>query len=100
MKIKLSRWAKNNDLSYATAYSLFKSGKLPGATQLESGTILVEEPARTECRVKCSRTERSFTIKVDVDLSAQGLNDKNKKEILDSVASLGKKIAEKIGYEV
>jgi len=99
MKIKLSAWAKNNSISYNTAYNLFKSKKLPGATQLKSGTILVEEPARIECRPKCFKTGRSFTIRIDVDLSAHGLSDGDSAEILDLVADLGKKIAEKIGYE-
>lgn len=100
MRIKLSTWAKNNSLSYNTAYNLFKSGKLPGAMQLESGTILVEEPARMECAVKCSKTSRMFTIKIDVDMSAYGLSDTDRKEVLDTVGELGKKIAKKIGYEI
>ena len=40
--MKLSDWAKNNGLSYRTAWNLFKAGKLPvKAIQLESGTIIV-----------------------------------------------------------
>ncbi|KKK98458.1 hypothetical protein LCGC14_2642570, partial [marine sediment metagenome] len=82
------------------AYNLFKSEKLPGATQLQSGTILVEEPEKIECKPKCLKTGRSFTVKIDVDLSVYGLCEDDKKEILDSVATLGKKIAEKIGYDL
>lgn len=42
--MKLSQWAKKNGLSYATAYNLFKSNKLPGnVRQLESGTILIDD---------------------------------------------------------
>lgn len=40
--MKLTDWAKENGLSYVTAWRLFRSGKLPvRATQLETGTILV-----------------------------------------------------------
>lgn len=40
--MKLSEWARENDLTYVTAYRLFKGGKLPvEAIQLETGTILV-----------------------------------------------------------
>ena len=99
MKIKLSQWAKQNSLTYTTAYNLFKSGKLPvESEQLKSGTILVEEPARIECKVKCAKTGRSFTIKVDVDLASYGLCDEEKDQILDAVADLGKSISDKIGY--
>ena len=46
--MKLTDWAKENGLSYVTAWRLFRSGKLPvRATQLATGTILVhpETPA-------------------------------------------------------
>lgn len=40
--MKLTDWAKENGLSYVTAWRLFRAGKLPvRATQLETGTILV-----------------------------------------------------------
>ena len=42
--MKLSEWARKNNLSYPTAHSLFKKGMLPvKATQLATGTILIEE---------------------------------------------------------
>lgn len=40
--MKLSKWCKINGLSYQTGWNLFRAGKLPGATQLSSGTILVD----------------------------------------------------------
>lgn len=44
--MKLSDWARKNNLSYPTAHSLFKKGQLPvKATQLATGTILIEEEA-------------------------------------------------------
>jgi len=42
--MKLSMWAKKNGVSYQTAYSWFKNGKLPvHSFQTETGTILIEE---------------------------------------------------------
>jgi putative resolvase len=42
--MKLSKWAKKKGISYVTAYRWTKSGKIPGCTIMESGTILIEEP--------------------------------------------------------
>lgn len=42
--MKLSTWAKANDMTYQSAWNLFKKGNLPVmAVQLNNGTILVEE---------------------------------------------------------
>lgn len=42
MKIKLSEWARRNSYTYRGAFGAFKSGKIAGAEQLESGAIIVE----------------------------------------------------------
>jgi hypothetical protein len=42
-KIKLKEWADRHNLSYLTANRHFHAGMIPGATQLDSGTILVED---------------------------------------------------------
>jgi len=43
--MKLSTWAKKQGISYKTAWSLWKTGKLPlPAEQLATGTIIVKEP--------------------------------------------------------
>ena len=42
-KIKLKEWADRNGLNYLTANRHFHAGMIPGATQLPSGTILVED---------------------------------------------------------
>ena len=48
--MKLSVWAKNNGLSYKTAWNLFQKGNLPvKATQLATGTIIVEENPACFC---------------------------------------------------
>lgn len=40
--MKLSQWAKQQGISYSTAYRWYKAGRIKGAMQLETGTILVE----------------------------------------------------------
>ncbi len=43
--MKLSDWARQQGVSYLTAWRWFKTGKLPvPARQLPTGTILVDEP--------------------------------------------------------
>lgn len=42
--MKLSAWAKKHGIRYKTAWKMFKDGNLPvRATQLPTGTILVED---------------------------------------------------------
>ena len=43
MRIKLSKWAKQQGISYTTAYRWWKAKKIDNATQdEETGTIMVE----------------------------------------------------------
>lgn len=50
-RIKLSKWAKNNDLSYQTAWNLIKAGKFPQKyIKLATGTILVEEETEEDLK--------------------------------------------------
>lgn len=68
-KIKLSTWAKNNGYSYRGAYENFLKGRIPGAIQLASGRILVEE-----LEEKLSKTvvyARVSSTKQKGDLSSQ-----------------------------
>ena len=47
--MKLSVWARKNGLGYRTAWNLFHKGMLPvAARQLETGTILVDEPSNAD----------------------------------------------------
>lgn len=41
--MKLSQWAKKQGIHYQTALKWFKLGKIKGAHQLDTGTILVDE---------------------------------------------------------
>ena len=43
--MKLSKWAKQEGITYRTAWLWFRNGKLPvKSTQLPSGMIMVEVP--------------------------------------------------------
>ena len=42
--MKLSVWAKQQGITYRTAWSYFKHGQIEGAYQLPTGTIIVPEP--------------------------------------------------------
>jgi predicted site-specific integrase-resolvase len=41
--MKLSQWAKKKNIHYRTAWEHYRCGKIPGAYQLETGTILVPD---------------------------------------------------------
>jgi predicted site-specific integrase-resolvase len=64
--MKLSAWAKKQGISYVTAYRWFRGGKIPGATQYDSGTILVPEENKTvidafynKCFIYCRVSNQS-----------------------------------------
>ena len=52
MNIKLSEWAKQNSYTYRGAFGLFQKGKIEGAKQLASGSILVEVPEKSSEKVE------------------------------------------------
>lgn len=45
--MKLSQWAKKQGINYHTAYAWFKQGLIKNATQLPTGTILVDDSNST-----------------------------------------------------
>lgn len=102
--MKLSQWAKSQGISYRTAYSWFKEGKLPcPVEQLPSGTILVHPESnvkqkqhviiyarvstyeRKDCLDgqvnRCSEFAASRGLSVDKVIKevASGMNDKRPK---------------------
>jgi hypothetical protein len=97
--IKLSEWARRNNLSYTSAYNMFKNGKLPvKAQQLETGTILVQEQGKTSCKVVEEASGRCFNLELDLDLNDLGLRGEDQRELLDAFGLLADKIAVKLGY--
>lgn len=57
MQVKLSQWAKQQGISYTTAYRWFKNGKINNAKQLETGTIMIESFS-TNAEEKLERIKR------------------------------------------
>ena len=99
--VKLSEWAKQHGLSYRAAYNLFKQGKLPVRTkQLETGTILVENDAKTSCKVVDEVSGRSFSLELSLDINDCGLTGEQQRELLDELSQLAESIANKLGFSV
>lgn len=78
--MKLSEWARQNDLSYNTAHSWFKKGILPcEAKQLPTGTIIVypDKPINTndEKNVVLYARVSSHDQKEDLQRQLQRLKD-------------------------
>lgn len=46
--MKLSEYAKKNSISYQTAWNHFSKGLIPGAKQLASGTVVIDEDVDTQ----------------------------------------------------
>lgn len=99
--IKLSEWAKQNALSYSGAYNLFKQNKLPvKSIQLPTGTILVEDNPKTAYRIVDVKSNKSFTIELDLDLNANGLSGQDQLDILNEIRNLAELIKNKLNFGV
>ena len=59
--MKLSEYARKNNITYRTAWSHFKDGKIPNARQLPSGTIIVPDdlPVKPEYTIIYARVSSS-----------------------------------------
>ena len=55
-RMKLSDYAKSKGISYQTAWRMWKRGELK-ATQLPTGTVIVDVQKIIECIIKCLETE-------------------------------------------
>lgn len=77
--MKLSAWAKKHGYSYTGAWLKFKRGGLPGAYQLEDGTILVEEEHNKLNKVDCyaiyCRVSSSEQTKTNLEYQAKRLQE-------------------------
>jgi putative resolvase len=66
--MKLSEWARQNGLTYKTAWKLFKAGKLPvPAIQLSTGTVLLDPPKPDGRGVALYARVSSSDQKTDLD---------------------------------
>lgn len=69
-KIKLKEWADKHGLSYLTANRHFHAGMIPGASQLDSGTILVEDDSLENTMVGATSNDAmSLFLKKTVEFS-------------------------------
>lgn len=48
--MKLSQWAKKNCYTYRGAFNLFQRGMIPGASQLPTGTIIIQEESEKQLK--------------------------------------------------
>lgn len=51
-RVRLGEWAESHSVSYTTAHRLFRQGLIPGASQLASGTIVIEDQDLLEGQTK------------------------------------------------
>lgn len=77
MRIKLSKYAKNNGISYITAYRYFMKGELKGI-QMPSGTILIDEET----------TNNALINNIKVVLYARVSSSENKDNLLSQMERL------------
>jgi len=74
--LKLSEYAKKNNVTYRTAWNHFKNGKISNAQQLPSGTIVISEelPKKPEHTVIYARVSSSEN-KSNLDSQAERLQN-------------------------
>jgi putative resolvase len=66
--MKLSKWAKQNGVSYWTAWKWFRDGNLPvEAIQTKSGTILVQQPEQQSGKIAIYARVSSSDQRPDLD---------------------------------
>jgi len=100
--MKLSHWAKNQGISYRTAWEYFRTGKLPTAYKLPGGAIIIPDTIKqkqdyiiTYARVSSSQNKnnletqsqrlidfcnaKGWVTSLNIKEIGSGLNDKRKK---------------------
>lgn len=77
MFIKLSKWAKENNVTYRTAWSYYKSGLLKGK-QLDTGTILIDveiKQDKSDFKTAVYARVSSSENRTNLDTQAQRLTE-------------------------
>lgn len=101
--MKLSEYAKQNSVTYRTAWNWYKAGKIPNARQLQTGTVVIDDTPNINmdeytviyCRVSSAENKsnldsqadrltqfcmaKGWTINQIVKECASGLNDQRPK---------------------
>jgi len=104
--MKLSDWARQQGITYLTAYKWFKAGKILNAVQYDTGTILINEKPlaknNDECVIYCRVSNQSRKKELEYQVErcekfalakglvvkkvfkevASGMNDKRKQLLL------------------
>jgi putative resolvase len=80
--MKLSKWAKNKGIQYGTALKWFHQGKIEGAYQIDTGTILVEDSLNSKkinkvfIYSRVSSTNRRKELNYQIDRISQFANSR------------------------
>lgn len=92
-RMKLGMWAKSQDLSYKTAWRMWKAGQLPvPAEQLATGTVVVHAEAAQPLGVVLYTRVSSADQKTDLDRQLAHLTEyavRHKLGIVDAVKEVG-----------
>ena len=86
--MRLREWAEAHSVSYWTALRWFHAGSIPGAVQMPTGTIVIEEPVDAAQRelVGYARVSSS-NQKEDLVRQAQRLRDAGAQRVVSEVGS-------------
>lgn len=91
--MKLSQWAKQQGISYTTAWRMWKSGRLPvPAEQMPTGTVIVHAESPKAVGVALYARVSSADQKNDLDRQLARLTEfaiANKLSIIDAVKEVG-----------
>src|SRR5471030_3227419 len=91
--MKLSVWAKQQGISYRTAWRMWKDGRLPvAASQLPTGTVILDVPQDHSTAVALYARVSSFDQRADLDRQLARLSKyaaKNGLVVGDAVKEVG-----------
>lgn len=91
--MKLSQWAKQQGISYSTAWRMWRTGRLPvPVEQLATGTLIVHPPAAPSGGVALYARVSSADQKDDLDRQLARLTEfavANQMPIIDAVKEIG-----------
>lgn len=96
--MKLSDYAKAVGIEYRTAWNHFRAGKIPGAYQLATGTIIVPEPETTNSK----RNKVGIYARVSSSQNRKNLDTQTERLQLDCAAKgyVVKKVVKEVGSGV
>lgn len=91
--MKLSEWAKQQGITYKTAWRMWNAGKLPvPAEQLPTGTVIVHPPKQAEGGVSLYARVSSSDQKDDLDRQLARLTEfavSQRMPIIDAIKEVG-----------